>query len=144
MVGGSACRFPGAIRPRRRPPGERWSDEPGGAMKIMLVMRSDGSYAGGDAPEDYAAWADYDASLKADGVLVDSGRFADASGDVSVETDLTVAGRESGTPAPSRAEERSALVGYYLLDCPTRDDAVRYARRAPLYGSVEVHEQAQY
>ncbi|PPI06435.1 YciI family protein [Rathayibacter sp. AY1B8] len=100
-------------------------------MKIMLVMRSDGSYAGGDAPEDYAAWADYDASLKADGVLVDSGRFADASGDVSVETDLTAARRGSGTPAPSRAEERSALVGYYLLDCPTRDDAVRYARRAP-------------
>ncbi|WP_208544850.1 hypothetical protein [Rathayibacter festucae] len=110
----------------------------------MLLMRSDGSYAGGNTAEDYAAWADYEASLKTDGVLVESARFADASGDVSVETDLAAAGAERGTPSLSRTEERSALVGYYLLDCSTRDDAMHYARRAPLYGSVDVHELAQY
>ncbi|PPG51470.1 hypothetical protein C5C24_07385 [Rathayibacter sp. AY2B3] len=111
-------------------------------MKVMLVMRSDGSYAGGGAPEDYAAWEDYEAALKADGVLVESARFA--GGGVSVVTGLSAAGEERGGSSPSRAERPSTLVGYYLLDCSDQDDAVRYARRAPLYGSVEVHELAQY
>ncbi|WP_170116439.1 YciI family protein [Rathayibacter caricis] len=113
-------------------------------MKVMLLMRSDGSYAGGDAAEDYAAWADYEASLKADGVFVESAQFADAAGGTSVGTDLAKADQEGGASSPSQMEGHSTLVGYYVLDCPDRDDALPYARRAPLYGSVEVYELAQH
>lgn len=109
-------------------------------MKVMLMMWSDGSYAGGDSEEDYAAWADYEATLRDDGVFVASGQFADAGGVLSVTTDLTSPDAAAGRTTPAR----SGLVGYYLLDCPSHDDAVRAARRAPLYGSVEVRELAEY
>jgi len=111
-------------------------------VKFMLLMWSDGSYAGGDAAEDYAAWADYETSLKADGVCVESGQFADVSDALSVETDLTASNGEGGAPSHSSTTGRSGLVGYYLLECADRDAAVRHARRAPLYGSVDVRELA--
>ncbi|GLK16788.1 YciI family protein [Herbiconiux flava] len=108
-------------------------------MKVMLMMWSDGSYAGGGSAEDYAAWADYGASLRDDGIFVASGQFAEAGGGVSITTDPSTPDGPAGT-TPARA----GLVGYYLLDCSSHDEAVRAARRAPLYGSVEVRELAKY
>lgn len=113
-------------------------------MKVMLLMWSDGSYAGGGTADDYAAWADYQTLLQGEGVFIESGQFADAGEILSVKTALTLPDGKAGTTTPLSTSENAALVGYYLLDCPSRADAVRFARSAPLYGSVEIRELAEY
>lgn len=106
-------------------------------MKVMLVMWSDGSYDGGDAEEDYAAWMRYERELRADGVLGDSGQFAEVEHARSVVT--SISRHPDAAPQPSRA-----LSGYYLLDVADLDAAADYARRAPLYGTVEVRPIVEY
>lgn len=44
-------------------------------MRVMLLMRSDGSYTEGEAAADHAAWAEYEEPLKRDGVFIASGQF---------------------------------------------------------------------
>ncbi|WP_295835274.1 YciI family protein [uncultured Microbacterium sp.] len=106
-------------------------------MKVMLVMWSDGSYEGGDAEEDFAAWMRYEDSLRADGVMLDSGRFAEVDGARAVVTAISRA--PDAEPQPSRA-----LSGYYVLEVDDADAATAYARRAPLYGTVEVRPLVEY
>ncbi|WP_156459117.1 YciI family protein [Microbacterium sp. Leaf151] len=106
-------------------------------MKVMLVMWSDGSYEGGDAEEDYAAWMRYEESLRTDGVLSDTGQFAEVEHARAVVT--SISRHPDAEPQPS-----PALSGYYLLDVADLDAAADYARRAPLYGTVEVRPIVEY
>jgi len=106
-------------------------------MKVMLVMWSDGSYDGGDAEEDYAAWMRYEQALRGDGVMSDSGQFAEVEDARAVVT--SISRHPDAEPEPSRA-----LSGYYLLDVADLDAATDYARRAPLYGTVEVRPIVEY
>ncbi|WP_162236965.1 YciI family protein [Agreia sp. Leaf283] len=108
------------------------------------MMWSDGSYAGGGTADDYAAWADYETLLKREEVFVESGQFADAGESLSIKTALTLPDSTAGKTTPLQTSENSALVGYYVLECPSRAEAVRFARLAPLYGSVEIRELAEY
>lgn len=105
-------------------------------MKVMLVMWSDGSYGGGGA-DDYEAWADYEQMLRTDGVLSGSGQFADPEDARAIVTSISRS--PDATPEPS-----AALSGYYLLDVADLDAAEAYARRAPLYGTVEVRPLVEY
>ncbi|MDQ1082411.1 MULTISPECIES: YciI family protein [Microbacterium] len=106
-------------------------------MKVMLVMWSDGSYEGGDAEEDYAAWARFEESLRADGVVTDTGRFGPAGDARATVTSITR--HPDVAPQPSEA-----LSGYYLLEVADLDAAAEYARRAPLYGTVEIRPLVEY
>ncbi|BFM24957.1 hypothetical protein QE430_000651 [Microbacterium testaceum] len=106
-------------------------------MKVMLVMWSDGTYEGGDADEDYAAWMRYEESLRADGVMLQSGQFAEVEDARVVVT--SISRHPDAEPQPSRA-----LSGYYLLEVGDLDAATEYARQAPLYGTVEVRPLVEY
>jgi hypothetical protein len=109
-------------------------------VKVMLVMWSDGSYTGNSA-EDYRAWTDYESGLRADGVYADAGQFRDTESGRVVITRLAGGGSEAGPVVPSGG---STLSGYYLLDCDSLEDATEYARRAPLYGSVEIRQLVEF
>jgi len=100
-------------------------------------MWSDGSYDGGDAEGDYAAWMRYEQALRADGVMSESGQFAEVEDARAVVT--SISRHPDAEPEPSRA-----LSGYYLLDVADLDAATDYARRAPLYGTVEVRPIVEY
>ncbi|GMM96153.1 YciI family protein [Microbacterium luteum] len=106
-------------------------------MKAMLLMRSDGSYTEGEQAADYAAWAEYEESLKRDGVFLASGQF-DSEAARAIRTELSSTSRDDRTENPP-IDAAGTLVGYYMVECTDRDEAARYARRAPLYGFVEVH-----
>lgn len=106
-------------------------------MKVMLVMWSDGTYEGGGAEEDYAAWMRYEESLRADGVMVGSGQFGEVDDARVVVT--AISRHPDAAPQPSRA-----LSGYYMLEVGDLDAAADYARRAPLYGTVEVRPLVEY
>ncbi|SDQ86170.1 YciI family protein [Microbacterium sp. cf332] len=105
-------------------------------MKVMLLMRSDGTYDGGNSEEDYAVWSDYTVSLEEQGVYVTSGQFEDGAGGTLL-TELTE-NRSPEKPQPADGTPAGSLVGYYILECADFEEASRHARRAPLYGSVEV------
>ncbi|MFF0910760.1 YciI family protein [Microbacterium enclense] len=106
-------------------------------MKVMLLMWSDGSYAGGDADEDYAAWMEYEKTLRDDGVFAGAGQFAET--DEVRATTTTISTPPADPPRPA-----AGLSGYYLVDVADADAAEDYARRAPLYGYVEVRPIAEY
>ncbi|MCJ1709023.1 YciI family protein [Microbacterium sp. VKM Ac-2923] len=106
-------------------------------MKVMLLMWSDDSYSGGGDAADYAAWAEFEQVLRGDGVLTDSGHFAEPVDARTVVTSISAEPDAALEPSP-------ALAGYYLLEVDGLDTASAYARRAPLYGTVEVRPLVQY
>lgn len=106
-------------------------------MKVMLIMWSDGSYEGGGDADDYAAWADYEQTLRTDGALSDSGHFAEPAEGRMIVT--AISRHPDAEPRPS-----ASLSGYYLLEVGDLAAAEEYARRAPLYGTVEVRPLVEY
>jgi hypothetical protein len=95
---------------------------------------------GGPSPEEMQAehprWDAYTQALTEAGVLV--------AGDAleGVETATTVSERNSETVLTDGpfAETKEALAGYYLVDVPDLDAALKWAARIPAasYGSIEV------
>jgi hypothetical protein len=83
----------------------------------------------------YQRMLDYTATLRAEGVLVESN---------SLRTDdtlrLTVrSGKSSVTDGPF-TEAKELVGGFFLLNCQTREQALEYARRCPAaeWATVEV------
>jgi hypothetical protein len=95
---------------------------------------------GGPSPEEMQAehprWDAYTQALTEAGVLV--------AGDAleGVETATTVSERNSETVLTDGpfAETKEALAGYYLVDVPDLDAALKWAAQIPAasYGSIEV------
>ena len=81
-------------------------------------------------------WFELNDSLREAGLLVANGRLK------PVETATTVRVRDGETQVTDGpfATTKEILAGYYILDCPDLDEALRQAARIPLarYGSVEV------
>lgn len=108
-------------------------------MKALLLFWTepvpDGEqYAEGLGTEDdYQAWVDFEARLKADGTYVDSGDLEPAPDDRLVRPDLAV-DREVPSP-PSGA---AVVSGYYVVEVADLAAARGVAASAPLYGTVEV------
>ena len=75
--------------------------------------------------------------LEADGVLSSSGHFAEPSDAGVIVT--AISRHPDAEPQPT-----AALSGYYLLEVADRAAAEEYARRAPLYGTVEVRPLVEY
>jgi hypothetical protein len=82
------------------------------------------------------AWDDVTESLRQAAMLISNGALH------PVETATTVRVRDDDieiTDGPF-AVTKEVLAGYYLLDCPDLDEALKQAARLPIarYGSVEV------
>jgi hypothetical protein len=87
-------------------------------------------------PGRLARWQDYTDSLTADGVLLASGRLQD----VHSATTVRVRSGETLISDGPFAETKEYLGGFYLIECPDLDAALRYAERMPMedFGAVEV------
>ena len=81
-------------------------------------------------------WIDFTNKVTEDGVMV----AGDALMPVEMATSVRVRGGKTETMDGPFAETKEQLGGYYLLDCETLDDALKYAAMIPAadYGTVEV------
>ena len=110
-------------------------------MKYMLLLYSaqDGSRQF-ESPEDAMAymqpWMDYTRNLKEAGVYLGG----DALKATTTATTVRVREGDTTTTDGPFAETKEFLGGYYMIDCPDLDDALKWAALCPLaaYGSVEV------
>ena len=87
-------------------------------------------------PGRLARWQDYTDSLVEAGVMLANGRLQA----VDSATTVRVRGGETLISDGPFAETKEFLAGFYLVDCPDLDAALKHAERMPLedYGSVEV------
>jgi hypothetical protein len=85
---------------------------------------------------EFPRWLELNQSLQEAGVLVEG----DQLGPVDVATTVRVRGGESEIVDGPFATTKEILAGYYIIDCPDLDEALKWAARIPLaeYGSVEV------
>jgi hypothetical protein len=81
-------------------------------------------------------WLELNRSLAEAGVLVGNGRLHPTA----TATTVTAVGGETELIDGPFAITKEVLVGYYQVDVPDLDEALRVARRVPLtrYGRVEV------
>lgn len=110
-------------------------------MKYMLLL-----YATQDGRPDFASeeeakavlgkWFQYTADLKEAGVYLGG----DALKATTTATTLRVRDGDLTTTDGPFAETTETLGGYYMIDVPDLDAALKWAARCPLahYGSVEV------
>lgn len=109
-------------------------------MKYMaLIYSAPGSSPAYGTPEFGAFMAAYQAAnerFAKDGVLV-AGEALEAT---STATTLRVRGGKTETLDGPFAETKDQLGGFYIFDCASLDDALRYAAMIPTanYGAVEV------
>jgi hypothetical protein len=91
-------------------------------------------------PEEMAAemprWNEYTQGLQDAGVL----RSGDALHGADSATTVRVRDGETNVTDGPFAETKETLGGYYLIECPDLDTALKHAARMPniTYGSVEV------
>ena len=109
-------------------------------MKYMLLMYAQESAVQAGTPEDFQAaartWQALLQDAKAAGVLIESNGLAPTG---SATTVRVRDGQTLITDGPF-AETHEQLGGFFLLECPDLDEALRWAARVPhaAYGSVEV------
>jgi len=109
-------------------------------MEYLALIYSDGQ-AWDDAGEEeraavYAGYARFSDEARAAGVLVGG---AELSSTATATTVRVREGKELVSDGPY-AEAKEALGGYFILECPSLDDAVDWAARIPAaeHGAVEV------
>ena len=113
-------------------------------MRYMaLIYSTPGSSPAYGTPEFGPFMAAYQAAnerFQKDGVLV-AGEALEA---VSTATTVKVRDGRTETLDGPFAESKEHLGGYYVFECATLDDAIRYAAMIPTaaYGSVEVRPLA--
>jgi hypothetical protein len=81
-------------------------------------------------------WVEFNDNLRDAGLLVGSDRLHDDG----TATTVRIRGGETEVVDGPYAVTKEFLRGYYLLECPDLDTALKQAARVPLarYGSVEV------
>ena len=91
-------------------------------------------------PEEWAAampaWEAYGNEIRKRGEYIDAAPLADIA---SATTVRVRDGKRAVTDGPF-AETKEVLGGYYLVDCPTLDEAIELAALCPgaQWGSIEV------
>ena len=115
-------------------------------MQYLLTIYMDESAAGDATPEQRTQTMEAYNALTEE--LKQAGVFLGGEGLQPTSTATTVRVRDGEpllTDGPF-AETREQLGGYYLLDCPDLDDAVRWAAKIPgaATGSVEVRPVMDY
>lgn len=107
--------------------------------QYMLLIYGDPSNApsADDDPEgQYAAWLNYTNALTASGAMVSGAPLEDTDAAATVR----VRNGETAVSDGPFADTKEVLGGYYLVDVPTREDALALAAKMPNieYGAVEV------
>ena len=106
--------------------------------QYMLLIYS--PTEGGPSPEEMQAefpkWGEYTQSLQDAGVM----RSGDALQPLDTATTVRVRDGETAITDGPFAETKEALGGYYVIEVPDLDEALKWAARIPSapYGSVEV------
>ncbi len=109
-------------------------------MKYLMLMYADETIGADYSKEDLQAarktWTDFRREISASGVLVSSSGVAPGS---SVTTVRVRDAKTMITDGPF-AETHEQLGGYFLVDCPDLDEAIRWAEKIPTaqYGSIEI------
>jgi hypothetical protein len=109
-------------------------------MKYLMLMYADESIGASYTQEDLQAarktWIDFRQEIASSGVLISSNGVAPGSSvtTVRVRDDKTLI-----TDGPF-AETHEQMGGYFLVDCPDLDEAIRWAEKIPTaqYGSIEI------
>ncbi len=115
-------------------------------MKYLLLIYGDPSLEPSyGTPEFQEMLAGYEAltqQMVADGVM----QGGDALQGVETATSVQVRGGKVETMDGPFAETREHLGGYYVVDVPDLDAALKYAEKIPsaLYGTVEVRPVMNY
>jgi len=109
-------------------------------MKYMLLIYgNEQAQAGMTEAEGAAQWAAYNDFTKD---VVDRGLMqgGDALQPVSTATTVRVRGDETLTTDGPFAETKEQLGGYYLVECPSLDEAIEASSKLPIgyRGSVEI------
>jgi len=112
-------------------------------MALIYSVASDSPAYG--TPEFGPFMADYQAANETyarDGVLV----AGEALEDTSTATTLRVRNGQTETMDGPFAESKEQLGGFYIFECESLDEALRYAAMIPTakYGSVEVRPIMNY
>jgi hypothetical protein len=113
-------------------------------MKFMLILF--GSEEGDPSPKEMAAemeeWAAFDAEAEASGVFVSGEGLQPGA---SAKTLRAGHGEEPIVTDGPFAETKEQLGGFYVLDCGGLDEALEWARKAPLReGAIEVRPVLDY
>jgi hypothetical protein len=109
-------------------------------MEFLALIHGDEAYWEGlsDAEREsvYEQFGEFGRAARAAGVLVEGQELALTK---SATTVRVRDGKQLVTDGPY-AEVKEALGGYYILDCPSLDDALGWAARIPsaAHGAVEV------
>ncbi len=110
-------------------------------MKYMLLIYGDSAVMSApldpsspDVQAENAKWGEVTQRMVDAGVLVGGDPLQ------GTETATTVRGEDRVVTDGPFAETKEVLIGYYLLDVPDLDEALKWARELPnlSYGSVEV------
>jgi hypothetical protein len=109
-----------------------------------MLMWAEADAASGDEL-DVQAWMDFDAKAKDAGVFVDNGALAPAATEARlVKTSIAGADLADAVERHPFAEGKRQIEAFYLMECPSLDDALDWANRLPTYGLVEVRELLTY
>ena len=109
-------------------------------MKYLLLMYADEAVDSQHSKEELQAaakiWAEFRQEMSASGVLVSSGGVPDTSN----VTTVRVRNDKSMITDGPFAETHEQLGGYFVIDCPDLDEAIRWAEKIPTakYGSIEI------
>ena len=106
---------------------------------MLLIVEPQGQRADRPAHEGrgfYQRMLDYTESLKGRGVLVASNSLRESAARLSMR-----GGRQSVVDGPF-AESKELVGGFFLLDCGTREQALRLAAECPAaeWATIEVRE----
>jgi hypothetical protein len=109
-------------------------------MEFIALIHGNEAYWEGlsDAEREglYERYGEFGKAARAAGVLVEGKELGDTR---SATTVRVRDGKQLVTDGPY-AEVKEALGGFYILDCPSLDDALGWAARIPsaAYGAIEV------
>ncbi len=109
-------------------------------MKYLLLMYADEAIGANYTKEEQQAaaktWAEFRKELAASGALLSSNGVLPGANPTTVRVRE---GKSLITDGPF-AETHEQLGGYFLLECPDLDEAIRWAEKVPTaqFGSIEI------
>ena len=103
---------------------------------LLIYSPTEGGPAPDELQAEFPRWMEYTQALHDDGVYV----AGEALHGAEAATTARVRGGETQITDGPFAETKELLVGFYMVDVPDLDTALKYAARMPniAYGSVEV------
>lgn len=109
-------------------------------MQYMILIYGDEKAMDGMTEEQmqasYAEWMQYSKDMAAAGIMLGGASLKP----IATATTVRVQNGKVATTDGPFAETKEQLGGYYLVECPTLDEAIKWAGKCPgaHYGSIEV------